>query len=809
MHERSFGELLSTYRCAAGLTQEELAARAGVSPDAVGLLERGARTAPRERTVALLATALGLGPAERGDFASAARRRPAEPPALEVPPDLRMWASAFVGRQRELAEVRALLARPDVRLVTLTGPPGAGKTRLALEAAGEVAPGGDGVVVVTLGPLRDACLVMQAIREALHARARGGESALEAVIARCAARRLLLVLDNFEQVLAAGPELVELLARCPGVRLLVTSRASLRVRAEHELQVPPLPLPDPGADPAALAGVASVALFVDRARAGLPAFRLDAENAAAVAAICRRLDGLPLALELAAPWLRLLTPEQLLERLDHRLELLVEGPHDLPERQRTLRAALDWSCGLLPAEPLALLRRLSVFAGGAPLDALECVCQAAGPLPGGVLRHLAALADHSLLRRQDAAGGEPRVIVLESVREYARELLDASGERAATASAHLARCAELAERGGDAIRAGGQEPWLERLRGEHDNLRAALAWAVESGETETGLRLAGALWQFWDYGGHRREGLDWLERLLAAPGAASPAVRAQALHAAGRLAEEVGAPDASIARHEASLAIYRELGDLRGAAAALRGIALAVGSQGGHDRASSLLQEAVGVLRELDDPALLASTLMNLGCSLSLHGDPQRSTGLFEEALSLRREIGDALGTALCLINLGERAAADGDLAGARVRLDEAAAIARRLRSPYHLAAAVVNLADLARLRDDAPDAARHCREGLALFAGIGERAGVAVCLRLLGWVAWREGRWAPAARLFGAAAALCPVAIAPDRSVEADYARVLADLADRLGEGGYTSALEAGGRLSMEAAVVEAGRAG
>jgi predicted ATPase/DNA-binding XRE family transcriptional regulator len=787
----SFGELLAVHRTAAHLTQEELAARAGLSTDAISLLERGARTAPRVGTVGRLADALGLEPGQREGFAAAARRRSAGT-ALGVPSDLWTWSSTFVGRERELEQVRALLARPDVRLLTLTGPPGAGKTRLAVEAAPGLA---DAVVVVTLAPLGDAALVVPAIREAMGLREKRGEAAAEAVIARCQQRRHLLVLDNFEHVLAAAPELVELLARCPDLRILVTSRATLRVRPEHELPVPPLALP------------ASVSLLVERAAASAPGFRLTPADAGAVAAVCQRLDGLPLALELAAPWLRLLTPEQLLERLDRRLELLVEGPRDLPERHRTLRAALDWSCQLLAPEPLALLRRLSAFAGGAPLDGLERVGQAASPLPGGVLRHLSTLADHSLVRRQDVPGGEPRVTVLESVREHASELLEAAGERETTARAHLAHYAELAERGLGEISGAGQEPWLERMRREHDNLRAALAWAVRSGDVEAGLRLAGAAWLFWDFDGHRQEGLDWLERLLAVPGTTSPAVRARALHAAGRLAEEVGSYELSIARHEESRALHEELRDRRGAAAAQRGLALALGSQGRHDRAIALLEEAVAELRELREPALLASSLMNLGCWVALRGTAEQAAALYEEALVLRRGVGDALGTALCLVNLAEVARTAGDLERARARLEEAAAIARRLRSPYHLAAALANLGELARMRGDLAETAARCRESMGLFAGIGERAGVAVCLRHLAWVAWSEDRPVAAARLSGAGEALCPVGIAPDRAEAAAYERICADLARRLGDDQYAAAHEAGRRLTLDAAVTEAGQ--
>ena len=565
-----FAELLTAHRAASGLTQQELADRASLSMDAVSLLERGARTAPRSDTVARLARAFGLGPAERQVFETAARRRRARTPMLLVPPDLRTPPTAFVGREQELAHVRALLARPDLRLLTLTGPPGADKTRLALEVATALAddyPGG--VVVVTLGPLGDAGLVMPAVCQALGLSEAADRSPLEIVVAHCQAHRPLLVLDNFEHLLGAGPELVALLAGCPRQQVLVTSRAPLRVRAEHELPVPPLGLPDTegerdgGLD--ALGQVPSVRLFVERAGAAAPGFRLGAENAVAVVAICRRLGGLPLALELAARWIKLLTPQELLERLDRGLELLVDGPRDLPERQRTMRAALSWSRELLDEGSTALLRRLSVFAGGVPLDALERVCQAAGTVPGGVLRQLGVLVDHSLVRRLDVAGGEPRVTMLESVREYGRELLVQAEELDVTARAHLEHYIELAVRARAGMRGGTQAVWLARLRSEHDNVRAALAWATRSGQVERGLHLATALWLFWDYGGHRREGLSWLERLLAAGEPTDAHLRAEALQEAGFLAWQLGAYELSIEHQRESLTVFRELGDVRSA----------------------------------------------------------------------------------------------------------------------------------------------------------------------------------------------------------------------------------------------------
>jgi len=818
----AFGVLLRSYRAAANLTQEELAERAGLSAQAISMLERGARRSPRTSTVELLAATLELDAAQRQGLVAAARW-PAPPipapvpatAALHVPSDLQLPATPFVGRAHELARVRALLARPGVRLVTVTGPPGGGKTRLALEAAAELAMEYDGGAwAVALGPVRGPDGVLPGIRQALGLDEVAGAAPVEVLAAHCRERGLLLLLDNFEHVLAAAPELAELLARCPGLRALVTSRAPLRIRAEHELALPPLQLPEAdladAAGPGPLRDVASVRLFLDRVEAADPDFRLTVENAGAVAAICRRLDGLPLALELAAPWLKLLSPRELLDRLDRQLELLVDGPRDLPERQRTMRATLRWSCELLGPAPLALLRRLAVFAGSAPVDGLERVCLAAEPdgdgglRGGGVLRHLAVLADHSLVRRLPPDLDEPRVTLLESVREFGRELLAAAGEEEATALAHLELYVAIAERANDEIRGPAQSSCLDRLRREHDNLTAALAWAADHGQAESGLRLAAALRSFWDFTGDRREGQAATERLLATAAGVDRRVLAEALHGAASMAWRLGAYELSVARQRESLAIFRELRDPRGVANALRGLGIGLDGQGAYGEALALLEEAVALMRELGDRELLATALLNLGVHVARHDDPGRATRLYEEALAIYRAKGNALSTAHCLVNLGNRARAEGSLALAEARHQEAADIARRLDSPFHLAAALVGLADVARSCGDAPAAEARCREGLLLFARSGERQGVAACLRLLGWVAWAEGEAVRAARLYGAGDALWPDAASADDEDRA-HAVAAADLRERLGPDRFAAAYEAGGRLSLDDAVAEA----
>jgi len=807
----AFGRRLKQLRQEQGLTQELLAERVGCATQTIRKIESGTRR-PSFQMAARLAQVLGIAADERADFVSLARvasgsaepepsapTAEPEPTGTAPPAGLPTPLTRLIAREQDVAAAQYLLRDAGVRLLTLVGPGGTGKTRLALEVAASLADHyAAGVVFVNLTPIRDPGLVVPTIADRLGIHEQGGQPRHERLKQALSAKELLLVLDNFEQIVAAAPAVADLLTSCPGVQVLVTSRELLRVRGEHAFPVDPLPVPDTGqvATGEQIAHYPAVQLFIERAVAVRPDFVVSDENAAAVAELCRRLDGLPLAIELAAARSTLLPPEALLARLDSRLKLLTGGARDLPARQQTLRNTIAWSYDLLTDSEQKLFRRLCVFVGGRTLSAVEAVCAAAGDQEWEVLDGLASLVDKSLLRQHATPGDEPRFLMLETIWEYGLEQLEQSGEAQATRRAHAGYYLQLVEQAERHLWGGEQDRWLERLEQEHGNVRAALGWyiAQEDG-AEPALQMAGWLWRFWEMRGHWSEGQQWLERALLRRSQADPAALWIALHGAGNLALAKGEYARATAYYEDSLAVTRRLGLKKGIANSLLNLSSVSQFQGDYRRAIALQEEALAIHREVDNQIGIALALSNLSIMYEHQGDYDRATAFAEQSLARYTELRDSRGVAFALHelaivahrrglyaqasklleecrtifqklnakndlagilnDLGELHADLGELHTAGALYDESLRLATELGDRRRQAAALNNKGRLAHRLGDGERAELLCSKSLALYRELGDKRGAAMALESLGHIAYRQGAATRAALLFEESLAL------------------------------------------------------